>query len=141
MMLGVLLSLAAALGFGGSAVLARVGLQYVSPVTGTLVSLLVGIVITTTLALVLNFDEIWALTAIAFGWFLLVGVLNYPLGRLLNCNSVSKVGVARATPVVGASPLFAAALAVTIGGETMTWTIFVGTLAIVGGIALIVSQK
>lgn len=140
-MLGVLLSLAAALGFGGSAVLARVGLQYVSPVTGTLVSLLVGIVITTTLALVLNFDEIWALTAIAFGWFLLVGVLNYPLGRLLNFNSVSKVGVARATPVVGASPLFAAALAVTIGGETMTWTIFVGTLAIVGGIALIVSQK
>ncbi|MCH8826792.1 MAG: DMT family transporter [Chloroflexi bacterium] len=140
-MLGVLLSLAAALGFGGSAVLARVGLQYVSPVTGTLVSLLVGIVITTTLALVLHFDEIWALTAIAFGWFLLVGVLNYPLGRLLNFNSVSKVGVARATPVVGASPLFAAALAVTIGGETMTWTIFVGTLAIVGGIALIVSQK
>lgn len=140
-MLGVLLSLAAALGFGGSAVLARVGLQYVSPVTGTLVSLLVGIVITTTLALVLHFDEIWALTAIAFGWFLLVGVLNYPLGRLLNFNSVSKVGVARATPVVGASPLFAAALAVTIGGETMSWTIFVGTLAIVGGIALIVSQK
>ncbi|MCI0771494.1 MAG: DMT family transporter [Chloroflexi bacterium] len=140
-MLGVLLSLAAALGFGGSAVLARVGLQYVSPVTGTLVSLLVGIVITTTLALVLHFDEIWALTAIAFGWFLLVGVLNYPLGRLLNFNSVSKIGVARATPVVGASPLFAAALAVTIGGETMTWTIFVGTLAIVGGIALIVSQK
>ena len=140
-MLGVLLSLAAALGFGGSAVLARVGLQYVSPVTGTLVSLLVGIVITTTLALLLHFDDIWALTAIAFGWFLLVGVLNYPLGRLLNFNSVSKVGVARATPVVGASPLFAAALAVTIGGETMTWTIFVGTLAIVGGIALIVSQK
>ncbi|MCI0887955.1 MAG: EamA family transporter, partial [Chloroflexi bacterium] len=92
-------------------------------------------------ALVLHFDEIWALTAIAFGWFLLVGVLNYPLGRLLNFNSVSKIGVARATPVVGASPLFAAALAVTIGGETMTWTIFVGTLAIVGGIALIVSQK
>ena len=140
-MLGVLLSLAAALGFGGSAVLARVGLQYVSPVTGTLVSLLVEIVITTTLALVFHFDEIWALTAIAFGWFLLVGVLNYPLGRLLNFNSVSKIGVARATPVVGASPLFAAALAVTIGGETMTWTIFVGTLAIVGGIALIVSQK
>ena len=141
MTLGVLLSLAAALGFGGSAVLARVGLQYIRPVTGTLVSLLVGIVITVTLALVFNFDDIWALTAIAFAWFLLVGILNYPLGRLLNYNSVSKVGVSKSSPVVGASPLFAAALAVTVGGETMSWPIFVGTVAIIGGIALIVGQK
>ena len=140
-MLGVLFSLAAALGFGGSAVLARVGLQYVSPVTGTLVSLLVGIVITTVLAFVFHYDDIWGLTAIAFAWFLLVGILNYPLGRLLNYNSVSKVGVSRSAPVVGASPLFAAALAVTIGGETMSLPIFLGTVAIISGIALIVGQK
>ncbi|MDA0770026.1 MAG: hypothetical protein BZY79_00340 [SAR202 cluster bacterium Casp-Chloro-G4] len=140
-MLGVLLSLAAALGFGGSAVLARVGLQYISPVTGTLVSLLVGIVITTTLALVFHFDDIVGLAAIAFAWFLLVGILNYPMGRLLNYNSVSKLGVARSAPVVGASPLFAAVVAVTVGGEVMTLPIFVGTVAIISGIALIVSQK
>ena len=140
-MLGILLSLSAAAGFGGSAVLARVGLQYVKPVTGTLVPLIVGIVITTTLAFVFHFEEIRSLAVIAFAWFLLVGILNYPLGRLLNFNSVRKIGVSRATPVIGASPLFAAALAVTVGGETMNLAIFLGTAAIIGGIALIVSQK
>ena len=140
-MLGIVLSLAAAAGFGGSAVLARIGLQYVSPVTGTFISLLVGIVITTTLAFFFHYEDIVSLAAIAFAWFLLVGILNYPLGRLLNYNSVSKVGVSRAAPVVGASPLFAAGLAVAFGGETMNLPIFVGTVAIIGGIALIVGQK
>ena len=140
-MLGVVLSLAAAAGFGGSAVLARVGLQYVRPVTGTLISLLVGIVITTTLAFVFHYDDIVNLAAIAIAWFLLVGILNYPLGRLLNYNSVSKLGVSKSTPVVGASPLFAAVLAVVFGGETMNLPILVGTVIIISGIGLIVSQK
>ena len=57
-MLGVLLSLSAAAGFGGSAVLARIGLQYVSPVTGTLISLFVGIIATLSLALIFNYQDI-----------------------------------------------------------------------------------
>lgn len=140
-MLGILLGLSAAAGFGGSAVLARVGLQYVKPVTGTLISLFVGIIVTTILAFAFNYQDIRGLAAIAFAWFLLVGILNYPMGRLLNYNSVSKLGVSKAAPIVGASPLFAAALAITIGGETMNLYIFVGTVAIISGIALIVSQK
>jgi drug/metabolite transporter (DMT)-like permease len=140
-MLGVLFSLAAAAGFGGSAVLARIGLQYVRPVTGTLISLIVGILITTILAFVFHYDDIRGLAAIAFAWFLLVGILNYPLGRLLNYTSVSKLGVSKSAPVVGASPLFAAVVAVTFGGETMNLPLFVGTVAIIGGIGLIMGQK
>jgi len=140
-MLGVLLSLAAAAGFGGSAVLARIGLQYVRPVTGTLISLIVGIIITMILAFVFHYDDIRGLAAIAFAWFLIVGILNYPLGRLLNYTSVSKLGVSKSAPVVGASPLFAAVVAVTFGGETMNLPLLVGTVAIIGGIGLIMWQK
>ena len=140
-MLGAALALSAALGFGASAVFARVGMQYVRPTTGTFISLLVGVAITFTLAVVFHFDDILTLGGIAFAWFLLSGILNFPLGRLLNFTSVGKLGVARAAPVVGASPLFAAILGVTVGGETMNLFIFGGTVAIIAGIALIVGQR
>ena len=73
--------------------------------------------------------------------FCSAGTLNFPLGRLLNFTSVSKLGVARAAPIVGASPLFAAVLGVTVGGETMNLLIFAGTVTIICGIALIVGQR
>ena len=140
-MLGAALALSAALGFGASAVFARMGMEYVRPTTGTFISLLVGISITLTLALAFHFDDILTLGGIAFAWFLLSGTLNFPLGRLLNFTSVGKLGVSRAAPIIGASPLFAAILGVTVGGESMNLLIFSGTLAIIGGIALIVGQK
>lgn len=140
-MLGATLALAAALGFGASAVFARIGLQHMRPTTGAFISLLVGIAVTLTIALVFHFDDILALGGIAFAWLLLSGTLNFPLGRLLNFTSVNKIGVARSAPIVGASPLFAAILAVTLGGESMNLYIFAGTLVIIGGIALIVGQK
>lgn len=140
-MLGVGLGLLAALGFGASAVFARIGLQHLHPTTGTFISLIVGVLITTSLAFIFHFDAVFALTAIAFAWFLLSGFLNFPLGRLLNYTSVSKLGVAKASPIVGASPLFAAILAVTVGGESINLPILLGTISIIGGIAIVVSQK
>ena len=111
------------------------------PTTGTFISLLVGVSITLTLALVFNFNDILALGGIAFAWFLLSGTLNFPLGRLLNFTSVGKLGVSRAAPIVGASPLFAAVLGVTVGGESMNALILAGTVTIICGIALIVGQR
>ena len=67
-MLGIGLGLLAALGFGASAVFARIGLQHLHPTTGTLVSLIVGVLITVSLAVIFNLDDIFALTAIAFAW-------------------------------------------------------------------------
>ncbi len=140
-MLGAALALSAALGFGASAVFVRIGVQYIRPTTGTFISLLVGIAITLTLALVFHFDDILTLGGMAFAWFLLSGTLNFPLGRLLNFTSVSRIGVSRSAPIVGASPLFAAILGVTVGGESMNLFIFLGTIAIICGIAVIVGQK
>ena len=140
-MLGVALSLAAAMGFAGSAVFARIGLQYIRPTTGTLVSLFIGIGITLTLSIIFHQEEIIALSGIAFLWFFISGVINFPLGRLLNYTGVSKIGVSRSTPIVGTSPLFATILAVTVGGETINAFMIIGTIAIVGGVAIIVGQR
>ncbi|MCH8063103.1 MAG: DMT family transporter [Chloroflexi bacterium] len=140
-MLGVALSLAAAMGFAGSAVFARIGLQHVRPTTGTIVSLLIGISITLTLSIIFHQREIIALSGIAFLWFFISGVINFPLGRLLNYTGVSKIGVSKSTAIVGSSPLFAAILAVTVGGETINTLMMIGTVAIIGGVALIVGQR
>ena len=140
-MLGAAMALTAAMGFGAAAVFARIGLQYMRPTTGAFVSLLIGIAITLTLALVFHFDDILALSGIAFVWFLITGTLNFPLGRLLNFTSVNKIGVSRSAPIIGAAPLFSGILGVTVGGESMNLFIFTGTLVIIGGIAMIVGQK
>ncbi len=140
-MLGAAMALTAAMGFGAAAVFARIGLQYMRPTTGAFVSLLIGIAITLTLALVFHFDDIFALSGIAFVWFLITGTLNFPLGRLLNFTSVDKIGVSRSAPIIGAAPLFSGILGVTLGGESMNLPIFTGTLVIIGGIAMIVGQK
>ena len=140
-MFGILLGLTSALGFGTSAIFARLGLQHMRPTTGTLVSLIVGSVVTLTLAFAFHSNEIVGLAGIAFLWFLLAGVVNFPLGRLLNFTGVSLVGVSKASPIVGSSPLFATILAVTIGGESISLPILAGTLSIVGGLGLILSQK
>lgn len=140
-MLGAAMALTAAMGFGAAAVFARIGLQYMRPTTGAFVSLLIGIAITLTLALVFHFDDILALSGIAFVWFLITGTLNFPLGRLLNFTSVNKIGVSRSAPIIGAAPLFSGILGVTVGGESMNLFIFTGTLVIIGGIAMIVGQR
>ena len=140
-MLGVVLGLSAALGFGATAVFARLGMQHIRPTSGTLVSLVVGTTITMALAFTFHWDEIFVLSGIAFLWFLLSGAINFPMGRLLNFTGVSLAGVSRASPVVGTSPLFATILAITIGGESVTLLVLLGTISIIGGLALILSQR
>ncbi len=140
-MLGVALALSAAAGFGTAAVFARLGLQHMRSTTGTLVSVIVGTVIVMTLALIIHWEAIFALAGVAFLWFLLSGSINFPAGRLLNFTSVRLAGVSKSAPLVGSSPLFATALAITVGGESINAPILVGTIAIIGGMTLILTQR
>ncbi len=141
MNVGVLLGLSAAIGFGASAIFARLSLQHIRATSGTAVSLVVGTVVTTAIAFAFHTDAIFELAAVAFLWFLVSGVINFPLGRLLNFTGVSLAGVSRATPIVGASPLFATVAAITFGGESINALIALGTLFIIGGLAIILSQR
>ena len=109
--------------------------------TGTVVSLAAGVVTVGTLALAVNGDIMFALPAAAFLWFLLLGTINYPLGRYLNFTGVHLAGVSRASPILAAAPIVAVILGITLGGETLTPFIALGTVLIIGGVVLIVTER
>lgn len=92
------------------------------------------------LAFGLHFEEILSLEAFAFVWLALTGLVNFPLGRLLNFVSTRIIGAAKSSPVIGAAPLVSTGLAVTIGSESINLPILVGTVAVIGGLAVILSE-
>ena len=140
-MLGVVFALLAATCWGFSAILVRLGLQHLRPTTGTWVSMIPGILMVMTLALVFNLDDITTLAGVAFFWFALSGLFNFALGRFLNTLSIQLAGVARATPLFSTAPFFATILAVIFLGETITPWLVLGTMTIVSGIILITSEQ
>ncbi|MBI4435622.1 EamA family transporter, partial [Candidatus Uhrbacteria bacterium] len=85
--------------------------------------------------------EMFSLPASVYAWIVLLGLINYPLGRLLNFKSVQLAGVSRTAPILAGAPLVAATLGVTLGDETITLAIGLGIAAIVVGVALVVSEK
>ena len=141
MLLGILFALLAAIGWGTSAIFVRLGLQRMRSSTGTVVSLAAGVLMIGTIALIVYGSEMFALPAVAFAWFALLGLLNYPLGRFLNFTAVSLAGISRASPILAAAPLVAVTWSVLLGGETLTPLIALGGATIVGGVVLIVSER
>lgn len=141
MALAIVFALLAATGWGAGAVFARLGLQHMRSTTGTVVSLAAGVITVGALALAVNRDVMFALPAAAFLWFMLLGTINYPLGRYLNFTGVHLAGVSRASPILAAAPIVAVILGITLGGETLTPFIALGTVLIIGGIVLIVTER
>ena len=140
-MTGIIFSLLAASGFAATAVFARAALQRMSAPYGTLLSLFVSTVAAMAIAAVLHPDELLGISAVALAWLFLVGFLNFPLGRMFNYTSVTMVGVSKASTVVATSPLFATILAVIILGERVSTITLLGTVAVIGGLALTLNQK
>ena len=140
-MVGILLGLLGAFLFGWSPRFARLGPQYVRTTTGTFISLLAGGVLVGSLAIPLHAREMVSLPLAALVWIALLGVLNFPLGRYFNFAAVRLAGVARATPILSTSPLFATLFAVIFLDETPTLLTLIGGLIIVSGIALILSER
>ena len=140
LVLGILLALTAGLGYGTSAVLARLGLVRIKPSTGTLISLVSSLTLVGTAAMMTDFDTIVSLPLKAFLWFGMIGVINYVLGRQFNFSAVRYIGAARATPIFSSSPLFAVVIAVLFVGESVNPYIVLGTLSIVSGLYLIIKS-
>lgn len=140
-MLGVALGLSAALGFGASAVIVRLGLEHMRATSGVLVSLAVSTVVTMAIALSLDAPDVLALSPTALLLLFIAGLLTFPIGRLLNYAGIRLAGVSRAAPIVGTAPLFATGLAVAFGGESVSGPMLLGTASIIAGLALVVSQQ
>jgi drug/metabolite transporter (DMT)-like permease len=140
-MLGIILAITAAFCWGAGAIFARLGMQGMRASTGTFISMLSSIALIAVLALSLNFDAIVNLSLMAVLWFSLIGFVNYFVGRQFNYLSIKYIGVARATPLFAAAPLFALVLAVTLIGETVNAAIIIGTLAVVSGLYLVITSE
>jgi drug/metabolite transporter (DMT)-like permease len=139
-LLGIGLALLAALCWAAGAILTRVGLQQTRVSQGTLLSLVASIAFVLGLLLLTDPGAFASLEPRAWIWFSLIGILNFSLGRFFNFHSVGLLGVARATPIQAASPIFAMLLAVLFIGERLTFLLVAGALIAVLGVYLIVSD-
>lgn len=130
-----LLALVAALGFGTASVVLKRGLQYTTPLTAAMVSVVVTAALIWLVALVTApLASLWTPAILPF---LVAGLIAPGLARLVMFVGFDRIGVGRAAPLVGTAPLFSVAMAMLVLGERPTWTMLTGAAAIVAGGAML----
>ena len=130
----IALSLLSGFGFGSAAIFARVGMQGRSPLSSTLLSVIVSFCPTVVLALIFAFSDIKALPAVALFWFFLLGVINFLGGRTSSYQAIGRIGASRTAAVQSTAAVFAAIFAITIIGERPHFVVLLGTLIVVSGL-------
>jgi DME family drug/metabolite transporter len=129
-----LIALTAAISYATSGIAAKRGLRYSTPITVTLVSLMVHTVtLWTALLLTSGIPQVsWFVLFL----FVLTGTLQ-PIIRLFTYAGIQYVGVSRGTTLRGSHPLFSTTLAIVFLGEQVSLPIIAGTIVIVTGVGLI----
>ncbi|MEE8348940.1 MAG: DMT family transporter [Acidobacteriota bacterium] len=139
-MLGVIFALIASTSWAGGAVFARVGMKQVSSSIGTLISLMAGFLVISSIALIIDFEAVFKVPFSTLRWLALLGLIQFPVGRFLHYNGIRLAGVGPASTMGGAVPLFAVIMAIIFLGEPLTVSIAVGTVAVVLGLALVMNR-
>ena len=130
----IALSLLSGFGFGSAAILARVGMQGMSPLSSTLLSVVVSFCPTLLLALVFALSDIKDLPPVALAWFFLLGVVNCLGGRTSSYQAIGRIGASRTAAVQSTAAVFASIFAITITGERPHFVVLLGTLTVVLGL-------
>jgi|TARA_B100000809_G_scaffold195174_1_gene194517 drug/metabolite transporter (DMT)-like permease len=130
----IALSLLSGFGFGSAAILARVGMQGMSPLSSTLLSVVVSFCPTLLLALVFALSDIKDLPPVALAWFFLLGVVNFLGGRTSSYQAIGRIGASRTSAVQSTAAVFASIFAITITGERPHFVVLLGTLTVVLGL-------
>ena len=141
-MSGIIISLIASIGFGSSSVFAKISMLKIKSGTTTLISLITSTISTLILSIIFTQQSEYEKLNIEI-WILLfwIAILTYFFGRLLNYTSIEHIGVGKATPLIGTTPLFASITAILFMDEKITIPIMIGTILIIIGIALITRKK
>ena len=140
-MIGILFALSAALAWGIGNVWVRIALQGLRPTTASVFTLFTGMLLLFPLALVLHWDEVKDISAGVLLIIFFYGMANFLMGRFLNVLSISRIGLNRAIPIVASSPVFALILAVIFLDESLSALIILGTMTVMAGILLIVTEQ
>jgi DME family drug/metabolite transporter len=133
-MLVQIISLLAAIAYSFSFILAKRGLPYSTPMTMTVVSLIVHTLALWSMVLVVT--GIPRVASLSVGLFVIAGILQFPI-RQLTYIGIDKIGAALSGPLRATVPLWSAMLAVLFLGERMTFEIIAGTLLVFAGIIFI----
>ena len=135
-MAAIALSLLAAIGLGGGAVSARGAMPGVHPFTTIIVSLLVGLVGVSVVALAFAFSDFRDMPQAALPWILVVGVVQFAGGRSPGYLGVNSIGASRTALFISAQAPFAAFFAIAFTGEVLRPLVAVVTVGVVAALLL-----
>ncbi len=133
------LALGAAVAFGCAGILMKRGMQYATPLTATLFSVVVTAAVIWALAvttLPLSLLLTWKVLP-----FAAAGLLAPGLARLAFFTGVDRIGASRASSIATTAPLFAVLFAFAFVGERPTWMLVLGGAVVVGGAALLARRE
>ena len=125
-------ALLAATGFGCGNVFVRLGIERVSTRAATFWTVLSGAVLLTGLALAINFSDIKSLKLSTIGWIAVMGIIAYPLARILHNTAINMIGASKSAPMSSFQPLVAFTLGMLLLGERPNLMVSTGTTVIVG---------
>ena len=141
MALAVIFTFVAALGFGTSSILTRIGTQRISGPTATLFSVGTSVPVALVPALVLHWSDMLDQPWEAYAWFALMAAMAYPFARVLINIAIKRVGSSRTAPFSSIQPIFVFVLGTAILGERPELLVVLGTPVIVGGLVLVVVSR
>lgn len=116
-------------------VLTKKGLRYSNPATAVVTSLVINMIVLWGVSFL--FVPLDSLASPGILIFVMVGLFQPGLTRLLTYKGIEALGVAVADPIRGTTPLFSALLAILLLGERMTLPVFWATAVIISGITLL----
>jgi drug/metabolite transporter, DME family len=125
------IALSSALGFSVGQILARVGLQYASPLSAVAIS-----TAGTALWVWVTLLPFSSLDSVSYGGiylFMVLGVLSPLSTQALLFASTLQLGMSRASPLRNTAPLFASLLSIIFLGEQWTLALALGTVLIIAG--------
>jgi uncharacterized membrane protein len=128
-----------AMGWAGDSVLVRLGTRRSSIFAALFMSFLVSATLTWTYLFVTT--PLDFLRSPAMLYFLISGCLQPLVVRALFYEGLTRIGVARAGPLRGAEPLFAAAIAVVFLHERPSLAVYSGTVLIVTSVWIISGRQ
>ena len=142
MTLGIVFALMAALGWGAGDVFARRALDHMPSGLAMILALFIIVPTLASLALIVHGLSAFTSLPLAFyGLAALGGALGYVTGQVLHLAAMNKAGVTLTAPLIGASPLLAMFMGVTLGGERPNLPTVVGAFVIVAGVVVLLTDR
>jgi transporter family protein len=141
-MKGVLFACMAAFFWGSSAILIKKASEQGDLLLGTYVTLLanMAVVVSTVLA-TQDLSIFLKLSTRSLLFFLTIAMMNYLVGRTLYYQSIRHIGASRAASIEGLEPVFAAIFAVFFLGEILSLRVLAGTVLVLSGLGLLLTEN